>query len=393
MGLLARIARSTVTSCEPPRRTKRLASIGLVAIALPATAAAEGGMRAIPIDLDHLRIEAREHRIEEHLGRRSLFLRDGAALLREIAFEDGTIEFDVAFGPERGFCGAVVRHAGPGEYEHFYVRPHQSGNPDANQYTPVFHGLSAWQLYHGPGYAAPVEYRFDDWNRVRVVVSGDAAEVYIHDLGTPAFRVTDLKRARAEGAVGLTASFAPAHFSRIRVDTSKPTLRSSEEADAVVEPGTISAWEVSDAFPEGILDGATTLPESVRTARTWTRLEAETSGLANLARVQGLAEGRDTAFARVVLRSDRARLQPLRVGYSDRVRVYLGGRLLYRGDNTYRSRDYRYLGTIGYFDEIYLPLEKGENDLWIAVSERFGGWGLKARLVDAEGISWSPPER
>jgi len=38
-------------------------------------------------------------------------------------------------------------------FEHFYIRPHQSGNPDANQYTPVFNGVSAWQLYHGALYA------------------------------------------------------------------------------------------------------------------------------------------------------------------------------------------------------------------------------------------------
>ena len=44
------------------------------------------------------------------------------------------------------------------------------------------------------------------------------------------------------------------------------------------------------------------------------------------------------------------------------------------------SRDYRFLGTIGYFDAVYLQLKKGRNDLWIAVSENFGGWGIKAKL-------------
>ena len=31
------------------------------------------------------------------------------------------------------------------------MRPHKSGKPDALQYTPVFNGLSAWQLYYGDG--------------------------------------------------------------------------------------------------------------------------------------------------------------------------------------------------------------------------------------------------
>jgi len=67
-------------------------------------------------------------------------------------------------------------------------------------------------------------------------------------------------------------------------------------------------------------------------------------------------------------------------GYSDRVRVYLNGQLIYAGNNGYGSRDYRYLGTIGYFDQLRLPLRAGFNELWFAVSESFGGWGIMARI-------------
>ena len=66
--------------------------------------------------------------------------------------------------------------------------------------------------------------------------------------------------------------------------------------------------------------------------------------------------------------------------------VCLNDDVLYVGNNTYRSRDYRYLGTIGFFDSVYLPLKKGDNQLWIAVGENFGGWGLQARFEDASGI-------
>ena len=63
--------------------------------------------------------------------------------------------------------------------------------------------------------------------------------------------------------------------------------------------------------------------------------------------------------------------------------VFLDGRALFRGDDTYRSRDYRFLGRIGWWDTVYLPLEEGANDLVVAVSETFGGWGVQARLPDA----------
>ena len=59
---------------------------------------------------------------------------------------------------------------------------------------------------------------------------------------------------------------------------------------------------------------------------------------------------------------------------------------MYGGSNLYRSRDYRYLGTIGYFDELYLPLQRGKNELWLAVSEDFGGWGIQAMFEDMAGI-------
>lgn len=50
------------------------------------------------------------------------------------------------------------------------------------------------------------------------------------------------------------------------------------------------------------------------------------------------------------------------------------------------SRDYRFLGTVGYFDEVYVDLKKGKNELWIAVSETFGGWGVKAQLENMDGL-------
>jgi hypothetical protein len=75
-----------------------------------------------------------------------------------------------------------------------------------------------------------------------------------------------------------------------------------------------------------------------------------------------------------------AETRVLTLGFSDRAVVYLNGRPLYRGDDTYRSRDYRFLGSIGWYDAVYLPLEAGENELVVAVSEDLGGWGLQARL-------------
>ena len=96
--------------------------------------------------------------------------------------------------------------------------------------------------------------------------------------------------------------------------------------------------------------------------------------------------GENTRFARLVIDSDQRQSKLLSFGYSDAAKVFVNGVLQYSGDNTYMSRDYRYLGTIGLFDAIVLPLEAGENEVLIAVSEAFGGWGVMAEFADLEGI-------
>jgi hypothetical protein len=98
--------------------------------------------------------------------------------------------------------------------------------------------------------------------------------------------------------------------------------------------------------------------------------------------VHGIDGARNTALARTTIRSERERTARLELGFSDRARVFLDGRPLFAGDDGYQTRDYRFLGSIGWWDAVYLPLAAGDNALVVAVSETFGGWGLQARLAD-----------
>ena len=144
--------------------------------------------------------------------------------------------------------------------------------------------------------------------------------------------------------------------------------------------GVVTRWQVSDPFPEGLLAGATTLPAGLVAERSWTGLAAEPSGLVDLARVNGVRDDRNTVLARATLHAEQDEVCAVELGFSDRAVVYLNGRAHYRGDDTYRSRDYRFLGSIGWYDTLFLPLVAGDNDLVVAVSEDFGGWGVQARL-------------
>jgi hypothetical protein len=334
-------------------------------------------------------VDAEESEFVTHLGEAALRLKGGDAVLRDLHLTDGIIEFDISVSAQRGFSGAIFRIQDSENLEHFYIRPHQSGNPDANQYTPVFNGISAWQLYYGKGHGAPVDYRFDQWMHIKVAFKNSRAEVFI-DSDEPVLLIDELMRPIAAGNVGVNASnFAEAYFANFEVSPLPHDYVFAEAEDELAEraESVVASWLISDAFNGVDLEGVTTLDKSMMDDRRWTELAANYDGKTNMARIQGLASGKNTAFARLSVHSDRAQIKGVSFGYSDSVAVFANKTLLYSGSNDYMSRDYRYLGTIGFFDKVYLPLKSGDNEIWFAVTEAFGGWGIQAQFDDLDGIS------
>ncbi len=341
-----------------------------------------------PFDSDRWVVEAEEWELEEHLGRPAVRMRGGSAWVGDEDFTDGVIEFDIAFGSKRNFIGASWRLEDSDNFENFYMRPHQSGKADANQYTPFFHGLAGWQLYHGAGHGTAVEYRFNEWQHVKIVFSGSRGEVYV-DSTEPILFMHEMKRELQAGKVGLTAgALAPVHFANFTYQKlDNPGLHGQAAELPGPEAGLIESWRVSNVFSATLLKDKITLTDAETSGLEWTELGVESNGLANLARLAGVDRETNTVFARLTLTADKARVVKFRFGYSDALGAFLNGRLLYRGQRLYQSRDFRYLGTIGLFDEMYLQLEEGENELWLAVYEAFGGWGLMATIEDREGLT------
>jgi hypothetical protein len=82
---------------------------------------------------------------------------------------------------------------------------------------------------------------------------------------------------------------------------------------------------------------------------------------------------------------------PFQFGFSDDASVFLNGRLLYSGVNGYSSDAPRRDGVITPDQAtVWLPLEAGRNELVVAVSDTFGGWGLIGRLPDRRGVTVMP---
>lgn len=335
-------------------------------------------------------IEGRGHRFETHDGKESLYLDSAVAVLKDAEFENGVIEYDVLFEKTRNFAGVSFRRDAAGlNHEDFYIRPHQSGNPDANQYTPVFNGVPGWQIYYGPAYATPLEYRHGEWTHVKLVVKDDRADIYI-DGDEPVLHVADLKHAQQAGGVALWTLIGSAHFANLTVTpTDDVDIVGTPGEDRPVPEGLVRQWMVSDPVAAATLEDRQKLPRDVLDARTWSSLAAETNGVANLARAAQFSPDENTVLARLELRSDKAQTKRLRFGFSDAVRVYVNGTLMFDGDDVFGSRDYRHLGTVGLYDALHVPLRKGRNEIVFAVRENFGGWAVMAALDDSAGVTVS----
>ncbi len=126
---------------------------------------------------------------ETYLGKECILLNSGFISAKGADVRDGSIEADISFPDQRSFPGIVFRIQDMRNFENFYVRPHQSGNPDATQYTPVFNGQAGWQLYHGEGYSKAFTFKFNQWHHIKIDLNGLQAQVYIDDMQTPLIKV------------------------------------------------------------------------------------------------------------------------------------------------------------------------------------------------------------
>ena len=348
-----------------------------------------------PLDLDRGWEISGDVRVEPHLGRPAIRFRTGRAIRRDVAFENGTIDAQMAVSGRRSFGYVQFRIQKDDEYEEFYLRPHKSELPDALQYAPVFRGESYWQFFHGPGGTAPVELPRDRWIPVRVVVEGSRAALFVGDLTTPRLVVPRLARDTVKGVFALNG-FLPAGAApegEYPVSYSEIVVRpgfvaydfSKRPPPAAAPPGSISRWSVSPSFepPPGPLRA---LPKP---AGEWGRLDADPAGRVLLFRDRARLKPRQrvAVLSRVTLQAASDGERRLNVGFSDEVTVFLDGRPLFSGDAIYRFDNPRQEGLITLSQAtVYLPLRKGPNELVLAVADVFGGWGFAAQL-DGEGVS------
>lgn len=360
----------------------------LIAILISTTFYAQN---IIPLDTLNWEVNAKDYIFENFRGVNSIYLKNGFIKLKNKKFKNGTIEFDIFLKEESAFPGVFFRMDKEGNNgEEWYIRPHLSGKPDANQAAPLINGISAWQLYFGERYSFSYDYKYNDWTHVKLVVNGNKAQVYLDNSDEPNLS-WNLLGDQKEGDIyiigGRTSGF---HFANIKVDENANKIVNFSPIDRKPINGIIASWTISDKFKEEQLKDLEGL-KGIIAKRKWNnKVNTEEGIAANISRkVTRYDESpkKNTVFAKIEIESNKKQTKIFEFGYSDRAIVVLNGKPLYKGNNRWRSRDYRYLGTIGLFDAVYLPLKKGKNTLIVAVSEDFGGWLITGKFSNDSGLS------
>lgn len=321
--------------------------------------------------------------VVDHLDQKAF---RGQAVLKGVEFENGIIELDMAFEGGRCFGMILFRVQKGRSQESVYLRPHKTGKYDALQYTPVWNGLGSWQLYHGDGCTAVAEIPHKRWVHVKLEVLGTQARLFLDNADSPALVIHELKQGNTKGGIALTGpANALAHFANFRLEKTD-NLAFDPPPPPITTPGMLMDWELSQPYPVTEINREEALDRQDLSQIEWTAVTAEASGLVDIGRhARKTGQAPECVLARTFIEAEGPGYKKLDFGYSDQVSVFLNGRILFRGKSEFRLRDPESPGLAGLNDAVFLPLEKGPNELLLMVSETFGGWGFLCRLGTLRG--------
>lgn len=165
--------------------------------------------------------------------------REHLAILGGIEFENGTIELELAGKPRasasgmaRGFIGVAfrVRKDASEYYEAFYLRPTNGRAEDQvrrnHSVQYISHPDHPWDKLRAesPGlYESYADLVPGQWTKVKIVVNGLDARLYVGGAEQPCLIVKDLKHGQRSGAIALWIEpSTEAYFRNLKVSRLAP---------------------------------------------------------------------------------------------------------------------------------------------------------------------------
>jgi hypothetical protein len=307
-------------------------------------------------------------------------------VLRNVIFQNGTIEYDIE---PYSSSSIYFRRNGYKEQEIFYLRErfNQPNYNDAIQYCPVIDGVIMWDVFDH--FQAPSLIKPNEWNHIKLVISGYQMRVYVNNMIKPALEVTRLEGSQKIGSIAFDGNCIIANVV-IKPDQTEG-LASYEGTDLTNHDANyLRKWMASNpvVFPNGTEPYFKKLPENNIFTQT---IEAERHGLINLTRQFGKNKERKIVWLKTKLNSEIAQQKLLALGFSDEVWLFVNEQFSFTDKNLYRLTNQRKypdgrLSTANATTPI--QLQKGENEILVAVANDFYAWGLIARLLDLEGITF-----
>lgn len=323
-------------------------------------------------------------------------------MLKDFEFTDGTIEFDVEL-KGRGFPGIDFRiDKDTLNSEKFYIR--YFGTPDdlkrtTLQYAAVIDRVNMWDVTDE--YQAAATMHEGKWNHVKLVISGKQMRIYVNDMQRAALHVPSLEGNTKSGAISLTGNVVYANF--IVRPNATEGLDSNEGYDATYNDSRyLRNWSVTEPvdFPLGkdvmknSPGGPITIdPVLFDSTAVWKPLKAERRGLVNLTRLFGATKQgeRRMTWIKTTISSETAQEKRVNMGFSDEIWVFIDGQPLHIDKNYYGSpgmKEPRGRCTIENTSFV-LPLQKGENEILIGITNYFFGWGVIARVANTDGLKFN----
>ena len=182
------------------------------------------------------------------------------AILKDIEFRNGTLELELAGKPlstaggmARGFIGVAfrVQKDDPSSYEAFYLRPTNGRAEDQlrrnHSVQYISHPAHTWHSLrkNSPGkYESYADLVPGEWTKVKVVVNGTDARLFVGAAQQPCLIVKDLKHGERSGAIGLWIHpSTDAYFRNLRV--------SDDSLAGVTSEQMVGSWKYVWAMKDG----------------------------------------------------------------------------------------------------------------------------------------------
>ena len=348
------------------------------------------------------------------------------AYLKDVVIENGIVEMDVRVGVSI-LPGLVFRMQSDDDYELVYLRIGDAATNKFVQYAPVYNSELSWQLYLNEQANGFVNER--GWTHFKAVFIGPKLEVYVDRRETPALVVERLRRDVAPGRIGiwglLPTSVANFRYTVLPAGTaaSGPAVAKQRPPDkgpdwSQVLPGQrwiatrdkdspprnlpvesaprlVTSWRMSASYLEDDAD-VTRYPGKAALKRMeWSTANTDFDGVLpvdKFRRKKQAGAWQDNSHDMVWLRTTvdaRSRItKRFEFDFSNKIVIYLNGAPLFAGNNTWNAKKGMVWGSLGWgVRSVYLPLEKGENELLIALISESDGWGLMGRFDSDAGIS------